>query len=297
MELREKTVTAKQLDQIFKVACLQSCTGIDPMANLALMTEAVKEAAGRGADFVALPETSNFMPLNAEHLFANLKTEAEDPFVSGMRRLAADLQIHLLLGSVIVKADAVEEVDGRAANRSMLLAPDGTVGARYDKIHLFDVTLANGESHRESKNYRAGSEAVLCDTPFGNLGLTICYDMRFAYLYRLLASKGADFISVPSAFTRPTGQAHWHVLLRARAIETGCFIIAPAQNGVHENGRATYGHSLIVSPWGEILAEASQNTDISGVEIVMADIDRSLVQRARQQIPSLQHGRDVSLRD
>lgn len=290
-------MTQAQQDQIFKLACVQSCTGTDPLSNLAIMSTAVREAAERGAVFVALPETCNFMAKNRDHLYATLQSEAADPFVAGMQSLARSLGIYLLLGSVVVKASIDDPDEMRAANRSILIAPDGTIAARYDKIHLFDVTLASGEVHRESQNYRPGAAAVITDTLYGRLGLSICYDMRFAYLYRLLASHGADFISVPSAFTRPTGQAHWHVLLRARAIETGCFIIAPAQNGLHENGRATYGHSLIISPWGDILAEASQNTDIGGVEIVMADIDRCRVDQARQQIPSLHHGRQIGLSD
>jgi predicted amidohydrolase len=288
-------VTQAQQDQIFKLACVQSCTGTDPISNLAIMSDAVSEAAERGAAFVALPETCNFMAKNRDHLYATLQREEADPFVLGLQSLTKKLGIHLLLGSVVVKAISDDPDEARAANRSLLIAPDGSIAARYDKVHLFDVTLANGESHRESQNYRPGATAVIAATPYGHLGLSVCYDMRFAYLYRLLASHGADFISVPSAFTRPTGQAHWHVLLRARAIETGCFIFAPAQNGLHENGRATYGHSLIVSPWGDILAEASQNTDIGGVEIVIAEIDRRRVDQARQQIPSLQHGRQVGL--
>ncbi len=290
-------MTHEHDNQAFKLACVQACTGTDPLSNLTIMAAAVQDAAERGAAFVALPETCNFMAKNRDHLFATLQNEEADPFVAGMRALAGKLGIHLLLGSVVVKADAGAADEERAANRSLLIAPDGSVAARYDKIHLFDVTLASGEAHRESQNYRPGEQAVIADTAHGRLGMSVCYDMRFAYLYRLLASHGADFISVPSAFTRPTGQAHWHVLLRARAIETGCFIIAPAQNGLHENGRATYGHSLIISPWGDILAEAEQNTDIGDVELVMAEIDRRRVAQARQQIPSLQHGRQVALSD
>jgi predicted amidohydrolase len=196
--------------------------------------------------------------------------------------LAAELDIWLLAGSLVVKL----EDDSRMANRSFLINPSGMVSARYDKIHMFDVDLEGGESYRESKKFRPGEQAVVADTPFGPVGMTICYDMRFAYLYRTLAQAGARILTVPAAFTRPTGRVHWHTLLRCRAIETGSFIMAPAQCGDHEDGRKTYGHSLIISPWGEILAEAGEEPSI-----IFADLNLSKVDEARSMVPALNHDR------
>lgn len=285
---------ARQVEDTFKVGCVQSCTGKDRETNFELMALAIKRAVNMGARLVTLPETCNFMVSSREELVQMLCTESEDPFVVGMQALARDQGVHILLGSVAVHATGEGEAC-RAANRSLLINPDGLIAARYDKIHLFDVTLASGEVHAESRNYCAGSNAVVTDLPWGTLGMSVCYDVRFGRLYRRLAQAGADFITVPSAFTRPTGRAHWHVLLRARAIETGCFIIAPAQGGTHENGRQTYGHSLIVNPWGEILAEVANNTNIGDVEVIVADIKPSLVAQAREQIPSLRNGRGFTL--
>jgi predicted amidohydrolase len=202
--------------------------------------------------------------------------------------LAAELKIHLHIGSLAVKASPE-----RAANRSFLIGPDGEVLAKYDKIHMFDIDLGNGESYRESANYQPGETAIIADLPWGRIGLTICYDMRFPALYRALAESGAAFLTAPSAFTRKTGEAHWHTLLRARAIENGCFMFAAAQGGVHENKRETYGHSLIVDPWGAVLAEAAGNEP----GIIMAQIDVAKVETARKAIPSLQHGRRFSVAD
>jgi predicted amidohydrolase len=245
----------------------------------------IRRAASGGAVYVQTPENTAIMELQPELLLAAIETEVNCRPLARLRSLAAELGIHLHVGSLAMKVD-----QGRIANRSYLIAPDGAIAARYDKIHLFDVDLAGGESYRESRNFQAGAKAVVADLPWGRLGLSICYDLRFPQLYRALANAGANFIAVPAAFTRQTGEAHWHVLLRARAIETGAFILAAAQGGLHENGRSTFGHSLVVSPWGEVLAEAGEDP-----QILLADIDPRLSAEARAKIPSLQHGRDFEL--
>ena len=265
----------------FRVACLQTCTGTTPKDNLTALTSLIKEAAQEGAEFILTPETCNFMPQNKEARCSTMQSENDDKMVASFAALAADLKITLLAGSFILSGDS-----DKAVNRSICFNPLGDIVARYDKIHLFDVALDNGERHSESAHYEAGQEAVIADLSFGKLGMTVCYDVRFPALFRSLAMHGADFISVPAAFTKMTGEAHWHVLLRARAIETGCFIFAPAQSGTHENGRKTYGHSVIVSPWGRVLADAGLET-----QIIYADIDTDQVQMARRQIPALEHGR------
>jgi predicted amidohydrolase len=214
------------------------------------------------------------------------RSEADHPMLAAFRELARETGAWLLLGSAVVRRG---DGDDRLANRSFLVAPNGEITARYDKIHMFDVELAGGESYRESNAFRPGDKAVLAELPWGVLGMTVCYDLRFPQLYRALAQAGADFLSIPSAFTVPTGRAHWHVLMRARAIETGCFVFAPAQWGEHAEGRKTYGHSLIVAPWGEILAEAPD-----GVGFVTAEIDRAKVADARRSVPSLSHDRSFA---
>jgi predicted amidohydrolase len=271
----------------FTAAMVQMRTGLLPETSLAQGIALIREAKAKGADYVLTPEVSNMMQENRKALFAHLATEADDLSLKAYRDLARELQIYLHIGSLALKA-----TPERAVNRSFLIAPDGGIVASYDKIHMFDIDLEGGESYRESANYQAGETAVITDLPWGRLGLTICYDVRFPALYRALAEAGATFISVPAAFTRRTGEAHWHTLLRARAIENGCFIFAAAQGGTHENKRETYGHSLIIDPWGEILAEA-------GVEpgVVLAKIDPAKVQTVRRNIPSLQHGRRFSLAD
>ena len=218
-------------------------------------------------------------------MIANIVTEEQDPTLATLREVARELAIYIHIGSLAIKASAE-----KAANRSFLIDRKGAVAARYDKIHMFDVDLAGNESYRESNSYRPGELAVLADLPWGRLGMTVCYDLRFPALYRALAEAGASFLAIPSAFTRQTGEAHWHVLQRARAIENGCFVFAAAQGGKHENGRETFGHSLIVDPWGRILAEA-------GTEpcVVMAEIKPSEVAAARGRIPSLHHGRRFEL--
>jgi predicted amidohydrolase len=265
----------------FRAGLVQMRTGLDPAANLDAAVKLIGEAKAAGADYVQTPEMTNIMELRRERLFAAIVSEEADRSLAAFRELARKLSIYLHVGSLAIKL-----AGDRAANRSFLIDRDGDVIARYDKIHMFDVDLANGESYRESRNFRPGELAVATDLPWGRLGLTICYDLRFPSLYRALAEGGASFLSIPAAFTRQTGEAHWHVLVRARAIENGCFVLAAAQGGAHENGRETYGHSLIVDPWGRILAEGSVDPGI-----VMAEIDPAAVAAARGRVPSLQHGR------
>ena len=265
-----------------KIACVQMTSAQDPADNMPVIEARLRKAAALGAQLIALPETCVFMERGRKAMQARLTVQKDNPDVKQIAALTAELGVHVLIGSMVLASDDTP----KAVNRSLLLAPDGAVAAQYDKIHMFDVTLANGETHAESANYQPGNTLSLADIGGMKLGLSICYDVRFPTLYRRLAQAGADIISVPSAFTRPTGKAHWHILLRARAIETGCFIIAPAQVGAHENGRETYGHSLIVDPWGHVLAEAGDDDDM-----ILADLDVSLVEKARAQIPALAHGR------
>jgi len=258
-------------------------SGREPEANLAEACRLIGEAAEAGAKFVATPEMTSLLETRSRELFAKVKTEPDNESLPMFRALAEERGLWLVIGSLPIKVS-----DDKIANRSYLIGPDGEVAAHYDKIHMFDVDLADGESYRESKNYEPGERAVCADTPLGRIGLTVCYDLRFPHLYRALAKAGADILTVPSAFTRKTGQAHWHVLLRARAIETGCYVLAPAQGGIHECGRETYGHSLAVSPWGDIVAE------IDGEEpgVTTFEIDLKAVAEARRSIPSLQHDRE-----
>ena len=265
----------------FTAALVQMRSGLDPQANLDAAVKLVAEAQGRGAAYVQTPEMTNIMVLQHEQLFAAIVPEESDPSLATFRELARALEIHVHIGSLAIRASA-----DKAVNRSFLIDPKGEILARYDKIHMFDVDLANGESYRESRNYRAGDFGVVADLPWGRLGLTICYDLRFPALYRGLAEAGASYLAVPAAFTRQTGEAHWHVLQRARAIENGCFVFAAAQGGRHENGRETFGHSLIIDPWGRILAEGGTEPGI-----VLATIDPAAISAARARIPSLQHGR------
>ena len=271
----------------FTAAMVQMRTALRPETSLAQGIALIREAKDKGADYVQTPEVSNIIQQNRKALFELLASEEDDRSLKAYRELARELKIYLHIGSLAVRANTE-----RAANRSFLIAPDGNILASYDKIHMFDIELDGGESYRESANYQPGETAVISDLPWGRIGLTICYDVRFPALYRALAEAGASFITVPSAFTVRTGEAHWSTLLRARAIENGCFIFAAAQAGKHESGRETYGHSLIVDPWGEILAEG-------GVEpgVVLAKIDPAKVQSVRKSIPSLQHGRRFGLAD
>lgn len=278
---------SSQSAQPFKAAMVQLRTGLTPEPSLAQASALIREAAAAGADYVLTPEVSNMMQANRKALFEHLADEADDRSLSAYRDLARELKIYLNIGSLALRA-----TPERAVNRSFLIGPDGGVLARYDKIHMFDIDLDNGESYRESANYQPGETAVIADLPWGRIGLTICYDVRFPALYRALAESGAAFLTVPSAFTRPTGEAHWHTLLRARAIENGCFVFAAAQGGLHENKRETFGHSLIVDPWGVVLAEGGVDPGF-----VIATIDPAKVETARKKVPSLQHGRRFSVVD
>ena len=272
----------------FNAACIQMCSGRDPQSNIEIAAELVRQAAGDGADLIMTPEMTNIIDSPRSSVAAKVQVEENCPAVAKFADLAAETGKYILAGSLGVQASA-----GKLANRSLLFAPDGSVLARYDKAHMFDVDLPDGERYRESSTFAAGDKIVFTDLPWGRLGLTICYDVRFAYQYRMLAQQGCSFISVPAAFTVPTGAAHWHILLRARAIETGCFIFAPAQSGSHEEGRKTYGHGLIVSPWGEVLADAGETT--SG--IVMAEIDPTKVIQARSRVPALLHDKALGIAD
>lgn len=265
----------------FRAGLVQMRSGRSPQANLDAAIKLIGQAKSNGAAYVLTPEMTNIMELSRDKLFAAIVEEEHDTCLAAFRELARKLAIYLHIGSLAIKASPE-----KAANRSFLIDPKGEIVARYDKIHMFDVDLGNGESYRESRNFRAGETAVLCDLPWGRFGLTVCYDLRFPSLYRALAEAGATVLTIPAAFTRVTGEAHWHVLVRARAIETGCFVLAAAQGGTHENGRDTYGHSLVVDPWGRILAEGGTDPDV-----IMAEIDPAEVAAARARIPSLQHGR------
>ena len=268
----------------FKAACVQLRSTGDVAQNIRDTSALVREAAGQGARFIATPENTNIMAQDNRAKLAATFDEPNDPSLPAFSALAKDLKIWLLIGSLHIKVS-----DTRTANRSFLLAPDGTVQARYDKIHLFDVTVAQGETYRESSQVEGGQTCVLADTELGPVGMTICYDLRFPQLYRRLAQAGAFAFTIPSSFTVPTGQAHWHVLMRARAIENGAFVIAPAQGGLHDNGRKTYGHSMIVGPWGDVLAEAGSDPGV-----IVAEIDPALSAAARAKVPSLQHDRDFT---
>jgi predicted amidohydrolase len=272
----------------FRAACVQLNAGDEVVANIVAASALIRAAKDQGAEFIATPEMTNVMENRTADLRAKARVESEDEALMRLRDLAAELGIHLLIGSLAIK---VEDDDaGRLANRSFLIGPEGQILARYDKLHMFDVDLPSGETYRESRNYRPGEAAQLAHTSLAPIGMTICYDVRFPALYRALAQAGAQVMTVPSAFTRVTGEAHWHVLLRARAIECGAFVIAPAQCGTHPRGRETYGHSLIVSPWGEVLADGGILPGIA-----LADIDLDQVHEARTRVPSLRHDRIFAL--
>jgi len=258
---------------------MRSGTGV--AENIAAATALIREAAAQGAELIATPEMTTLLDRKPGAAWEKSTTEGADPGLAAFRALAAELRVTLLIGSIAIRAD-----DGKCANRSFLIGADGAIIARYDKIHMFDVQLNAGNIYRESDSYIAGSEAVIANLPAVQLGMTVCYDVRFPDLFRTLAWAGAKIIAVPAAFTRITGEAHWHILLRSRAIETGCFIIAPAQGGKHEDGRETYGHSLIIDPWGAVLAEGGVDP---GVIIATLDLDK--VDEVRGKVPSLKHVR------
>ncbi len=270
-----------------RVGLVQLTVTDDPHANLPATLALVQQAVDGGATFVLTPECTNMLSSSRAHQQATLCFEDGDATLAALRDAAARYGIWLLAGSLGIKTD---DADGRFANRSFLIGPDGTIAARYDKIHMFDVNVSETEVYRESAAYRPGAKAVMADMPLARLGLTVCYDLRFPQLYRALAQEGAQIITVPAAFNHITGAAHWETLLRARAIETGCFILAPAQTGFHAEshgkGRRTHGHSLVVAPWGDVLADAGTETGV-----LLADIDLAQVAVARQRIPSLTHDR------
>jgi len=268
-----------------RIALFQSCTGIDPAANAQALVEAIEQASAGGAEILFTPEMSGLLDRDAKRVANSLRSEEEDGVLAACRDAASRHGLWLHLGSLAVRTE-----DGKLANRGFLIDPAGAIRARYDKIHLFDVDLPTGESWRESAVYRAGEGAVVVEgTPVGRLGLTICYDLRFPDLFSRLAEAGAQTISVPAAFTVPTGRAHWEVLLRARAIEAGAFIVAAAQSGRHADGRETYGHSLVVGPWGEVLLDMGEDIGVG-----FAEIELNLVGEVRQRIPSLAHRRPIA---
>ena len=265
----------------FTVACVQTNTGLEMEPAIAALRPMVSRAREMGADFITTPENVTLVDRSRKRMLAKVRTEADHPAIPAFQEMARQTGAWLLAGSLTIKLD-----DEHVANRSYLFDAQGAVVARYDKIHMFDVDLKGGDSYRESATVRSGGEAVIAPTPWGLLGMTVCYDLRFAALYRALAHAGASFLTVPAAFTAFTGKAHWHVLLRARAIETGCFVIAPAQVGTHEDGRETYGHSLVVAPWGEVLLDGGDQ-----VGVTTAVIDTARIEEARGMVPSLTHDR------
>jgi len=265
----------------FRAACIQITAGREIPPNVEKLSALIRRARDAGADLITLPENATMIePVTAQAL-AKAVPEQEHPGLPAFQALARETGAWLLIGSLSIRVG-----EDRVANRSLLLDASGAIVARYDKLHLFDVNLKDGESYRESETIRPGDRAMLAPTPWGLMGMTICYDVRFPYLYRSLAHAGAGMLTVPAAFTRTTGRAHWHVLVRARAIENGCYVIAPAQCGVHAEGRTTYGHSLIVDPWGDVLADGGEDEGI-----IVADIDMEQVEKARRRIPALEHDR------
>ena len=272
---------------LLRAACIQMRSTTDIAPNIEAASDLIRAAAAGGARFIATPEMTNILDIRPGQARPKIREEADDACVAALADLARDLSITLLIGSLAIGLPD----DRRFANRSYLIGPDGKILARYDKIHMFDVEVGDGQSYRESKAYRAGDRAVLVDAPVGRVGMTICYDVRFPHLYRALGQAGAELITIPAAFTRVTGAAHWHVLVRARAIETGSFVLAPAQGGAHDDGRETYGHSLIISPWGDVLAEADH--DAPGY--ILADLDVADVAKARARIPALGNDQGFAL--
>ncbi len=268
----------------FTAACVQMCGKRDPAENLTDAVRMIREAANAGATYIQTPEISNIVNRDRPALLASIRTEAEDPMLAAFQKLANELAIHLHIGSLAIKNGE------KVANRAFVIGADGAVRARYDKIHLFDVNLPNGETWRESNTFTGGTGAVAVDLPYARLGLAICYDVRFPYLFRALADAGCTVLSAPACFTKQTGEAHWNVLQRARAIENGAFMISAAQAGLHEDGRETYGHSIIVDPWGNVLAEAGREPGI-----ILAEIDLTAVNDARSRIPALRHTRPVTV--
>jgi predicted amidohydrolase len=270
-----------------KIAVLQMTSGIDPTANARTIVDAVAQAGVDGAKMVFTPEMSGLIDRDRVRGRASVRDEDRDVVLQAVREAATKHRIWVAIGSLAI---AGARNDGRLVNRSFLIDSEGRIAARYDKIHLFDVDLPTGESWRESSAYAPGEHAVLADTPLGTMGLTICYDVRFPALYSALTDAGATVLTVPAAFTVPTGQAHWELLLRARAVEAGAFVIAAAQSGLHEDGRETFGHSLVVDPWGNILLDMGTEAGLGMCELDPADVDR-----VRNRIPALLHRRPITL--
>lgn len=270
----------------FTAAAIQMCSGVDPERNAASMALLVRAAAAQGATYVQTPEMTGMLQRNRAAAKEVLRDESNDIIVKTGSALAAELGIYMHVGSTAIALD-----DGKMANRGFLFGPDGKILNRYDKIHMFDVDLDNGESWRESAAYRPGSEARVLSLPFAEMGFTICYDVRFPQLFRAQAVAGAELMTVPAAFTKQTGEAHWEILLRARAIENGVFVIAAAQAGLHEDGRETFGHSMIIDPWGKVLAAAGP----TGEAVILAEIDPAAVKVAHDKIPNLKNGREFSI--
>lgn len=268
-----------------RVALYQARTGIDPAANARDLAAAVAEAAAGGAAILFTPEMSGLLDRDRQRAAAHYRHEADDPVLTEVREAAAGAGIWVALGSLALLADD----EARLVNRSFLIDDTGAIRARYDKLHLFDVDLPTGESWRESAAFRPGEEAVLAESPLGKLGLSICYDLRFPALYQALSGAGAKALSIPAAFTVPTGEAHWQVLLRARAIENACFVIAAAQCGQHADGRATYGHSLVVDPWGKLLLDLGGE----GPGVGFADLDLGAPEAVRARLPVIAHRREI----
>lgn len=268
-----------------RAACIQMTSGVEIAGNIDQSTSLIRAAHAEGAEIVGMPEVANLCQKSRRRALEAAQYEEDEPALEAWRELAGELNIWLLAGSMVVKT-----AEDKLVNRAYMIAPDGSIAAKYDKIHMFDVDLPSGERYRESDLFTPGDKAVLVDSPWGGIGITICYDVRFPQLYRALAKAGANMIWTSAAFTRTSGKAHWHVMQRARAIETGCWILAPAQCGDHEDGRRTYGHALIVSPWGEVVADAGEATGF-----IVADLDLGRVAQARQAIPSLSHDRDFAM--
>lgn len=270
---------------MMRAAIFQMTSGIDPAANASAIAEMVARAKGEGADMLFTPEMAGYLDRDRKRADATLRREADDPVLGQVCEAAARHGIWVHLGSLPLKD---ERADGRWANRSFMIDAAGEIRARYDKVHLFDVDLATGESWRESSVYGPGEQVVAVDTPWARMGLSVCYDMRFPDLYRALTNAGATVLLMPAAFTVPTGQAHWHILLRARAIEAGCFVIAAAQTGRHEDGRETYGHSLVVDPWGDVLLDMGTEAGLA-----LADIDLSRIEEVRGRVPAIANRRII----
>ena len=272
------------MTETVRAACVQITSGVTIEGNIEQSDALIRAAHADGARIIGLPEVANLCQKNRRLALETAQYEENEPALKAWRALADELDIWLLAGSMVVKI-----ADDKLVNRAYMIAPDGAVAAKYDKIHMFDVDLPNGERYRESDLFTPGDRAVLVDSPWGGIGITICYDVRFPHLYRALAKAGANMIWTSAAFTRTSGKAHWHVMQRARAIETGCWILAPAQCGDHEDGRSTYGHAVIVSPWGEVVADAGEEPGY-----IIADLDLTRVAQARQSIPTLRHDRDFA---